>query len=65
MRGEIMFQLPILCLHQMQTQKNAGGMTETYLESGTYLKSFYSVMYAPSCVKLNTMGTNIEEYTIV
>lgn len=50
---------------QMQTQKNAGGMTETYLESGTYLKSFYSVMYAPSCVKLNTMGTNIEEYTIV
>jgi hypothetical protein len=43
-------------LVQMQTQSNAGGMTEMYLESGTYVKSFYSVMYAPSCVKVGEMG---------
>jgi hypothetical protein len=43
-------------LVQMQTQSNAGGMTEMYLESGTYVKSFYSVMYAPSCVKVGELG---------
>lgn len=56
MTGKKVLQMPIVCLHQMQTQKNAGGMTETYLDSGTYVKSFYSVMYEPSCVKINLMG---------
>ena len=26
--------------------------------TGTYVKSFYSVMYAPSCVKISTLGTS-------
>lgn len=56
MTGKIFLQLPILGLQQLQTQSNKGGMTETYLESGTYLKSFYSVMYQPSCCKIATMG---------
>jgi hypothetical protein len=43
-------------LDQNQTQGTAGGMTEAYLESGTYVKSFYTVMYAPSCVKVGVMG---------
>jgi hypothetical protein len=43
-------------LDQKQTQSNAGGMTEMYLDSGTYVKSFYSVMYSPSCVKVGVMG---------
>lgn len=55
-KGELIMTLPIVCLQQKQTQANKGGMTETYLESGTYLKSFYSVMYMPSCVKIATMG---------
>ena len=33
----------------------AGGMTEAYLDSGTYVKSFYSVMYSPSSVKISTI----------
>ena len=41
---------------QKTTQSNAGGMTETYLDMGTYLKSFYSVIYSPSCVKISEMG---------
>lgn len=45
-------------LGQKQTQKNSGGMTELYLDSGTYVKSFYSVMYAPSCVKISLMGAS-------
>jgi len=38
------------------TQKNKGGMTDIYLDTGTYLKSFYSVMFCPSCVKISKMG---------
>lgn len=41
---------------QKQTQSNSGGMTELYVDSGTYIKSMYSVMMAPSCVKVRDMG---------
>lgn len=37
-------------VQQTQTQQNAGGMTILYLDYGTYLKSFYSVMMQPSSV---------------
>lgn len=37
-------------LNQMQTQAQAGGMTDIYLDSGTYIKSFFSLLFAPSCV---------------
>lgn len=43
-------------LDQNQTQATAGGMSEAYLDSGTYVKSFYTVMYAPSCTKVGVMG---------
>lgn len=42
-------------VNQLETQSNKGGMTEMYLDSGTYVKSFYSVMYAPSCVKIGEL----------
>lgn len=41
---------------QMQTQNNKGGMSGVYIDSGTYLKSFYSVMGMPSAVKIAAMG---------
>jgi hypothetical protein len=41
---------------QMQTQANKGGLTDVYINDGTYLKSFYSVICAPSCVKVAIMG---------
>jgi hypothetical protein len=43
---------------QKTTQANAGGMTELYLDQGTYVKSFYSVMYCPSAVIVKDMGDN-------
>lgn len=43
-------------LNQKTTQSNAGGMTDLYLDSGTYVKTFYSVMYAPSCVKVSDLS---------
>ncbi len=29
-----------------------------YIEYGTYVKSFFSVMVAPSCVKIGIMGSS-------
>lgn len=55
-RGELFFTIADWCLNQKETQSQPGGMTETYLESGTYLKSFYSVMWNPSCVRIAMMG---------
>jgi hypothetical protein len=52
----VFFTSALWCLNQAPTQAQKGGMTETYLDSGTYLKSFYSVMFSPSCVKIGAMG---------
>lgn len=56
MRGNLCFTYVPTVLNQLQTQSNAGGLTDIYLNLGTYVKSFYSVMYAPSCVKVASMG---------
>lgn len=56
--GELFFTITNLSLNQEQTQKSSGGMTEIYLDSGTYVKSFYSVMFMPSCVKISVMGNH-------
>ena len=31
-------------------------MTDIYLENGTYVKSFYSIIFMPSAVKIGLMG---------
>lgn len=53
--GDIMLMTNQVSLEQVTTQKNSGGMTELYLDSGTYVKSFYSVLYQPSCVKISIL----------
>lgn len=55
-RGELFVTIPQLRVMQPETQKNSGGCTDIYLEMGTYIKSFYSILVAPSCVKIATMG---------
>ena len=55
-QGKLIMSISEFMLNQKQTQSNAGGMTSTYLDNGTYVKSFYSVMYSPSCVRVATMG---------
>lgn len=55
-RGNLIFQTNQVALQQLQTQTNKGGMTETYLDGGTYLKSFYTVIYSPSCCKVTLMS---------
>lgn len=54
--GRKMFTVTDVSLTQEKTQSNKGGMSDVYLDMGTYLKSFYTVMVAPSCVKVQMMG---------
>lgn len=55
-QGWLGFSITDVAIVQKQTQKNAGGMSDVYIESGTYLKSFYSVICMPSAVKISAMG---------
>lgn len=54
-RGGLFITVTCLAIDQKRSQSNAGGMTDLYLDSGTYVKSFYSVMFSPSCVKIADM----------
>lgn len=56
--GKLFFQITAVNLVQLATQSNSGGNTEAYKSFGTYVKSFYSVMAAPSCCKIDVMGRN-------
>jgi hypothetical protein len=56
LQGYVNFNLFGFALNQIVTQQSSGGMTENYQEGGTYLKSFYSVMYSPGTVKISSMG---------
>jgi hypothetical protein len=54
--GLLMGTIPMIALGQKTTQKNKGGMTDLYLDSGTYVKSFYTVMINPSSCFIKPMG---------
>lgn len=55
-KGELFFTITNLSVHQAITQSQKGGLTEVYLDLGTYIKSFYSVIVCPSAVKVSVMG---------
>lgn len=55
-KGYLFLTIARVSLNQGTTQKNKGGMTEMYLDSGTYVKTFYSVMISPSSVRVSNMG---------
>ena len=54
--GGVFFTVADWGLQQRITQQNEGGLTDAYLSLGTYVKSFYSVMFCPSCVKISALG---------
>lgn len=54
--GEVLLTPMVVSLQQELTQQSKGGLTEIYLEYGTYVKSFYSVIVAPSAVTIQPMG---------
>jgi hypothetical protein len=57
-RGHVFFTFTNIQLDQKDTQSNKGGMTDQYALSGTYVKSFHTVMMQPSSVKISMMNSN-------
>lgn len=57
-RGHVFFTFTNLQLDQKDTQSNGGGMTDEYAITGTYVKSFHSVIMQPSSVKASLMNSN-------
>jgi len=55
-QGYLFFMLMNVMLNTKTTQQDAGGMTSAYLDGGTYVKSFYSVMHCPSAVQIGALG---------
>ena len=54
--GSIFLTIPWVAVIQKETQHNEGGLTDIYLNYGTYVKSFYTVMISPSSVTIALMG---------
>lgn len=54
--GKLFFTVMPVKIVQLVTQSNPGGMSSLYIDAGTYIKTFYSVMYSPSCVRVGVMG---------
>jgi len=57
-RGDIFFTFTNIQLDQKDTQSNSGGMTDEYALTGTYIKSFHTVLMQPSSVKISMMNSN-------
>ena len=57
-RGELCFTVVDCSLVQKQTQINKGGLSDIYNNEGTYVKSFYSVLSNPSCVRIDAMAAD-------
>jgi hypothetical protein len=56
-QGRLFMTIADVMLNQLPTQSVGGGMAEFYKSTGTYLKTFYSVMFCPSFIKVSIMGT--------
>lgn len=56
--GKIFLTIVQCNLLQKITQSNGGGMTDVYRDSGTYVKSFSSVIVFPSGVKVTLLNSH-------
>jgi len=55
--GMLFFTITNTRIEQKSHQSEKGGLTDVYLDYGTYVKSFFSVMYNPSCVRVSDLGS--------
>lgn len=60
--GKVILQTANCSLTQELTQQSKSGNTITYKAFGTYVKSFYSVMLRPDCVKISMLGTSVNTH---
>lgn len=57
--GQIFITTNQISIGQPQTQTVDGGMSELYRELGTYVKSFYSILYHPSSIKVRILKDKV------
>lgn len=57
-RGEVILQTALITLTQEETQQSKSGNTIAYRGMGTYVKSFYSILTRPDCVKISILFSN-------
>jgi hypothetical protein len=57
-KGELFLTIPVFAINQKDTQQTKRGLTDVYLDNGTYVKSMFSVIYNPSCVRASMMNAN-------
>lgn len=57
-KGKLFLTIPVFAINQKDTQQVKKGLTEMYVDNGTYVKSMFSVIYNPSCVKASMMNAN-------
>lgn len=55
-KGNLFLTIPCFAINQKDTQQSKKGLTELYEDNGTYIKSMFSVIYNPSCVKASMMN---------
>ena len=55
-RGDLFFTLTNIRMTQKGSQQEKSGLTDVYLDNGTYTKSFMSIIYNPSCMKISQIG---------
>jgi hypothetical protein len=56
-RGALFMTTMQVKLTQALTQASDGGMSDIYRLAGTYVKSFYTLLFCPSSVKIAVMGS--------
>ena len=54
-RGVLMLTTAFVSLNQRTTQQSKGGMSDMYIDGGTYIKSFYTVIGHPAGVKISVL----------
>jgi len=55
--GKLFVTTTQISLVQKQTQTNSGGLTEMYAKHGTYVKSFYTLLWQPSSVIIKMLNS--------
>lgn len=53
--GKVFLTVNVMSFDQSETQQQEGGLTDLYLAEGTYVKSFYTILYSPSSVRLQRL----------
>lgn len=57
MQGNVFLSCTYVMIDMAPTQSGSGGMTELYLDAGTYWKSFYTLMAEPSCSRIQMLNS--------